>query len=122
MGMICKRNYNSFETHTVCERCPYSEFFWPVFSHIRTEYGEILRISLYSVRMWENTDQKKFEYGHFSRSAINQFLTTGLFLYLLENIRKLLFFDAFRGYTNWTSGLKWISNTFSYLSIYLRSD
>ena len=22
----------------------------------------------YSVRMWENTDQKNFEYGHFSRS------------------------------------------------------
>ena len=34
-------------------------FFWSVFSHIWTEYGEILRISLYSVRMRENTDQKK---------------------------------------------------------------
>ena len=33
-------------------------FFWSVFSRIRTEYGEILRISLYSVRMRENTDQK----------------------------------------------------------------
>ena len=30
-----------------------------VFSRIQTEYGEILRISLYSVRMQENTDQKK---------------------------------------------------------------
>ena len=28
----------------------------------------ILRISPYSVRMWENADQKNFEYGHFSRS------------------------------------------------------
>ena len=27
---------------------------------------EILRISQYSVRMWENTDQKNSEYGHFS--------------------------------------------------------
>ena len=34
-------------------------FFWSVFSLIRTEYGEILRISPYSVRMRENTDQKK---------------------------------------------------------------
>ena len=34
-------------------------FFWSVFSCIRTEYGEILRISPYSVRMRENTDQKK---------------------------------------------------------------
>ena len=34
-------------------------FFWSVFSRIRTEYGEILGIFLYSVRMWENTDQQK---------------------------------------------------------------
>ena len=34
-------------------------FFWSVFSRIRTEYGEILRISPYSVRVRENTDQKK---------------------------------------------------------------
>ena len=34
-------------------------FFLSVFSRIRTEYGEILRISPYSVRMRENTDQKK---------------------------------------------------------------
>ena len=34
-------------------------FFWSIFSHIRTEYGEILRISPYSFQMRENTDQKK---------------------------------------------------------------
>ena len=34
------------------EKCPNTEFFWPVFSRIRTEYGEI-------VQMRENTDQKK---------------------------------------------------------------
>ena len=34
-------------------------FFWSIFFHIRTEYGEILRIPLCSVRMRENTDQKK---------------------------------------------------------------
>ena len=26
------------------EKCPYLELFWSVFSQIRTEYGEILRI------------------------------------------------------------------------------
>ena len=42
--------------------------FWSVFSHIRTEYGEIVCISLYSVRVRENADQKNSEYEHFSRS------------------------------------------------------
>ena len=49
------------------EKCPYSEFYWSIFSHIPTEYGEILHISPYSVRMRENTDQKNSKYGHFSR-------------------------------------------------------
>ena len=42
-------------------------FFWFVFYQIRTEYGEILRISQYSVQMQENTDQKKlFIWTHFT--------------------------------------------------------
>ena len=52
------------------EKCPYSEFFWPVFSRIRTEYGEILCISTYSAQTRENTDQENSEYGYFSRSFI----------------------------------------------------
>ena len=52
----------------LCEKYPYSEYFWYVFSRIWTEYGEILRISPHSVQMRENTDQKNSEYGHFSRS------------------------------------------------------
>ena len=50
----------------VREKCPYSEFFWPMFSRIWTEYGDI---SPYSVRMRENRHQKNSEYGYFSRSA-----------------------------------------------------
>ena len=50
-------------------KLPYSEFFWSVFSRIQIEYGELLRIFSYSVRMRENTDQKNSEYGHFWRSA-----------------------------------------------------
>ena len=52
---------------TLTEKCTYSEFFWSVFSRIRTEYGEIKSIAPYSVRMRENIDQKNSEYGHFSR-------------------------------------------------------
>ena len=37
---------------------------------MRTEYAEIGRIFLYSVRMRENTDQKIFEYGHILRSVM----------------------------------------------------
>ena len=33
-------------------------YFWPVFSCIRTEYGDLRSKSLYSVRIQENTDQK----------------------------------------------------------------
>ena len=47
------------------EKCPYLELFWSAFSCVRTEYGEILCISPYSVQMLENTDQNNSEYGHF---------------------------------------------------------
>ena len=43
---------------TLREKCPFSEFFWSLFSSIWTEYGEIGSISPCSVRMRENTDQK----------------------------------------------------------------
>ena len=36
---------------------------------ILTEYGEILCISLDSVRIGENTDQKNTKYGHFPRTG-----------------------------------------------------
>ena len=56
-------------------KCPYSELFCATFPRIRTEYGEILRISPYSVRMRENADQNNFEYGHFLRTVPHLFLT-----------------------------------------------
>ena len=46
------------------EKCPYSEFFWSVFSRIRIEYGEIQN----SIQMRGNTDEKNSEYEHFSHS------------------------------------------------------
>ena len=50
------------------KKCSYSEFFWSVFSHIRTEYRDLRNKSLHSVR--EKTDQKNSEYRHFVRSAL----------------------------------------------------
>ena len=43
------------------KKCLYSELFRSAFSRIRTEYGEILRISPYLVQMQENTDQNNSE-------------------------------------------------------------
>ena len=57
------------QNFTLRKKCPYSELFWSAFSRIRTEYGEILRISPYSVQMRENPDQNNSEYGHFSCSV-----------------------------------------------------
>ena len=51
------------------KKCPYSELFWSAFSIIRTEYGEILCISPYSVRLRENAEQINSKYGHFLRSG-----------------------------------------------------
>ena len=45
--------------------CLYLEFFWPAFSRIQTEYGDLLIKSPYSVRMRENTDQKSSERNTF---------------------------------------------------------
>ena len=53
------------------EKCPYSEIFWSAFSRIWTEYGEILRVSPYSVRIRENADQNNSEYRHFLRSVLD---------------------------------------------------
>ena len=54
---------------TLRKKCPYSELFWSVFFGTRTEYGEIWSISLYLVRMRENTDQNNSKYAHFSSSV-----------------------------------------------------
>ena len=58
-----------FGTTAVREKCLYSKLFWSTFSRIGTEYGEILCISPYSVRMRENEDQNNFEYGLFLSSV-----------------------------------------------------
>ena len=57
-----------FKIQTLRKKILYSKLLWSVFSHIRTEYGEIWSISPYSVRMRKNIDQNNSEYGLFSRS------------------------------------------------------
>ena len=83
---------------TLHEKCPYSELFWSAFSPIWNEYGEILRISLYSVRMWENMDQNNSEYGlllcsvifvkknHFSIQIHHNPICTDTFFWILWRI------------------------------------
>ena len=61
--------YDLKDVFTVCEKCPYSEFFQSVFPRIRTEYREIRSNSSNLVQMRGNTDQKNCEYRHFSRSV-----------------------------------------------------
>ena len=56
------------------KKCSYSELFWSVFSRTRTECGEILCISPYSVRMLGNTYQNNSEYGHFLHSGLLTFV------------------------------------------------
>ena len=50
--------------------------FWPAFSHIRTEYGDIFYKPPYSVRMRENTENS--EYGHFTQCDMFQNLQASL--------------------------------------------
>ena len=51
------------------KKCPCSELFCSVFSHISTEYGEIRSISPYLVRIREYAVQNNSEYRHLARSG-----------------------------------------------------
>ena len=46
------------QRHKLGEKYPYFEFFWSVFSLIRTDYGDLQIKSPYSVQMREKIDQK----------------------------------------------------------------
>ena len=61
---------------SVLGMCPNKEFLPVRFfvSCIRTEYGDLLRKSPYSVQMQENTEHRNSAFGHFSRSAFITYL------------------------------------------------
>ena len=63
---------STYLQQSLCEKRLYQWFLWSVFSRIRNEYGEILRVSPYSVQMRENKNQKNTKYGHFSSSEYFQ--------------------------------------------------
>ena len=58
----------SRKRYTLCKKFRYSKLFRFPFSRICAKYGEILRISPYSVRMRENADQNNSKCGNFLRS------------------------------------------------------
>ena len=101
-------------THGV--KCLYSGFFWSVLSRIRTEYGEIIFTSPYSDRMRENTDQKTFEYEHFSSSDTtwditkNVYILKGLFVAPSNKNLNL----------NSTFWMVWVCNKKFFANIYLK--
>ena len=70
-----------------CVKCvQIRSFLWSVFSHIRTEYGEMLRISPYSVRMRENTDQKNLRIWTLFTQWIFQFITNTYDIYMIQKL------------------------------------
>ena len=71
-------------------------FFWSVFSHIRTEGGDLRRKCPYSVQMRENADKKKLRIWWFCNLLFK--IMTFLIL-LIENCGGLgPFFQNFRAY------------------------
>ena len=78
-GNFCRRTFSLTQNaanekrHLLNSHCMKSDkirsYFWSAFSRIRTEYGEILRISPYLVQMRENVEQKKSEFVHFSKKT-----------------------------------------------------
>ena len=91
--------------NTLPEKCPLSEFFWSVFSHIRTEYRDILRISQYAVQMRENTDQKNSKYGHFPRS--DRFSVQGYYFILAWIAVFLIVFQNIFFHKMWNLFFEW---------------
>ena len=50
---------------TLRKKCSHSQFFWSIFSLIRTEYEQMWNMSRYSAQMRRNTDQENSEHGQF---------------------------------------------------------
>ena len=70
------------------EKCPYSELFWsdsPAFGLNMDRYSVSLRITPYSFRMRENTNQNNSDYGHFLHSVLLGFIVVFLSFIHLED-------------------------------------
>ena len=76
---------------TGTERLPdwgFLEFFWSIFSRIRIECVEILRISPYLAQMQENTNQKTFETDTFYQ--VLRVTTSYSMLYSLQKLTQMV--------------------------------
>ena len=82
----CQKKFKNQKFNSLHEKCLYSELFWSAFFLIWTEYGEILRISPYSVRMRENADQNNSEYGRFLRSESSKIILAEMYSPLNEHL------------------------------------
>ena len=71
-------------------------FFRSAFSRIWTKYRDLLSKSPYSVRKWENMDQKNSEQGHFLGSAIQPLQANIPCLYPLKTSENVWFYNVFR--------------------------
>ena len=68
---------------TLSENCPYLEFFWSVFSRIRTEYGDLSSIGDY----WRNC-QQQLPPRFLQKGAVSlkRDSRTSVFLWILRNL------------------------------------
>ena len=100
-----KTNFCQFLDHCV-KSVQIRIILWSVFSHIRTEYGEIRSISPYSVRMRENTDQKILRiWTLFTQWMIwyledfNRFLSNAPFIFTtIDDHRRITRFAQWHGF------------------------
>ena len=73
------------KSHTLRKKRLFLELLCFIFSHIRTEYGEIWSISPYYVKMRENADQNDSEYGQFFTQWFAGTDTTSMLLSLYKS-------------------------------------
>ena len=64
----CQLHYLYEDYVALREKCPNTEFFWPVFSRIRTEYGKIRSLLIQS-ECGKIPARKNSVFGHFSHSV-----------------------------------------------------
>ena len=94
------------------KNCPYSELFWPVFSCIRTEYGEIQSIYSHSVQIQENPHQNNSKNEHFPRSGHFIMCDFGAILALFNKHHTYIFITTYscKRYYSWYIGHSYLSH------------
>ena len=89
-----------------------------IFQHLNW----IRRDTPYSVQIPKNTDQKMFEYGHFSRSASNSFLTNSPTLHHLKTPENQSFSRVCRNYKTGTLARNGSTERLFSKTVYWKSD